>query len=142
MSQTHTRAEESGRFEQLPADECWLLLEQSAVARLAYVLAGRLELLPVTFRTYEGDGVRGLVFRTAASTRLAGLVEPTDAVVELDELDPDTATGWSVVARVRTGPAPDGVELPQPWAPGQRDVCIGLQVTSISGRIVSAPQQS
>ena len=66
---------------------------------------------------------------------------------EIDEIDKEAGTGWSVVAR---GPA-HAVTSPQvlsslwklngvvPWATGSRNLFISIDPLSIGGRTVRAP---
>ena len=83
-----------------------------------------------------------LVFRAAVASPLAELVEPTEVAFEVDDIDPVTANGWSVLVRGTTvqfsGDA--AAVVPRPWAPGERVVGIAIIPTYFSGRSVSADQ--
>jgi nitroimidazol reductase NimA-like FMN-containing flavoprotein (pyridoxamine 5'-phosphate oxidase superfamily) len=53
--------------QELPADECWELLRQSPVGRLAVVVAGDPDIFPINYVVDHGS----IVIRTAAGTKLA-----------------------------------------------------------------------
>ena len=124
-----------GHFLTIDGDECRRLLRDATVGRVCWVSPAGLQVLPVN---YGLDGEL-IVFACAEGTQLAGLTEPTDAVVQVDDLDPLTATGWSVLVRGTTlaypGTRPDAV--PRAWAPGGRSVLVALQPHQFSGRSVS-----
>lgn len=130
------------RFEPLGAGEIAELLRTHEIGRVAWQGAAGLVVLPVAYAA-AGDLV---AFRTAPGTALADLAEPTPAVLQLDEFDVETGTGWSVLVRGTTAEVTDRVasahwrtRLPAPWAPGPRDLTIVLHVTEATGRVVVRP---
>ncbi|WP_347347297.1 pyridoxamine 5'-phosphate oxidase family protein [Nigerium sp.] len=125
----------TGYFWEISPDECGHLLADAAVGRVAWASSRGVQVLPVTL-TSVGESV---FFAVDPQSILAELAEGVDAVVQVDDLDPETATGWSVLARGRTtrheGPRP---ALNPSWAPGERGVLVRLDVASLTGRSVSA----
>lgn len=80
-----------------------------------------------------------ILFRTAPTTLLSSLAEGTQVCFQIDDLDESTLTGWSVLVR-GTSRRFDGsadVELPTPWAPGDRHLVIVIEPHEYTGRAVS-----
>lgn len=124
-----------GYLETIDPDECWRLLAGAVVGRVSWVSSARgILTLPVSYALTEGL----IVFRTAASSVLGELADAAEVAFEVDDLDPATATGWSVLVQGSSGPAPDGVARPAAWAPGERELMIAVTPSRVSGRAVSA----
>ncbi len=124
-----------GHFLTIDADECRRLLRDATVGRVCWASPEGLQVLPVNYGV-DGDL---LVFACAEGSLLAGLADPTDVVVQVDDLDPVTATGWSVLVRGRSrtvDAARPGV-VPRAWAPGDRAVLVGVEPHHLTGRSVS-----
>ena len=66
---------------------------------------------------------------------------------EVDHVDYEYGTGWSVVARGRGDAITDSHELdvitsswtPRPWASGRRNAYFGLRWSELSGRRLGGP---
>lgn len=127
-----------GHFTRLSGDECRQLLRARSVGRISWPSANGLEILPVTY-CMTGDFI---AFRTRSDTVMAELLTPRDVSFEIDDVDEDTATGWSVLVYGRAqgylDSFPEGIALPQPWAPGEHPVLVVITPRSYSGRAVSA----
>jgi nitroimidazol reductase NimA-like FMN-containing flavoprotein (pyridoxamine 5'-phosphate oxidase superfamily) len=125
---------EQARPVELSAAECWELLGSAPIARVAWTTTAGPAVVPVNHVVADGT-VR---FRTAAYTALATKVDAELVAIEADAVDPDTRTGWSVVARGRAEVRYDGgrdeLALPEPWAAGSRHTLVVVEVTEISGR--------
>src|SRR4051812_42916488 len=87
----------------LDAEECRVLLAGASVGRVGWRSHQGQQLLPVTY-AYRGGKI---IFRTSPYGLLSGLIDSTEVAVEIDELDPQSCTGWSVVAH--------GVSRPGRW---------------------------
>src|ERR1700737_253459 len=72
--------------------ECLELLKTEEVGRIAVVVEGRPEIFPVN---YVLDG-NGIMFRTDSGTKLVGATQGPVAF-EVDRLDRETRSGWSVI---------------------------------------------
>jgi nitroimidazol reductase NimA-like FMN-containing flavoprotein (pyridoxamine 5'-phosphate oxidase superfamily) len=122
--------------EVLSERECWELLRESVVGRLAVIVGGRVNIFPVNPVVDHGS----IVFRTSAGTKLAG-TKGEDVAFEVDGYDPDTATAWSVVAK---GPATEvwdveatirALRLPLvPWQPGRKPRIVRIEPDVVTGR--------
>lgn len=80
-------------LETMGDDEAWRLVAGQEVGRLAFCVAGRPEIFPVNYRL-AGHTV---VVRTAPGLKLAGSVLGAGVAFEVDSLDAQARTGWSVV---------------------------------------------
>ncbi len=80
-------------LEVLSREECWRLIGGSVVGRLAVSIANQPDIFPIN---YAVDG-ETIVINTDAGTKLAGAVLGTAVAFEVDGLDADEHTGWSIV---------------------------------------------
>src|SRR5688572_32374595 len=90
MESLHAR---SG-LEIIPRKECLLLLAGQKVGRLGFVIDGQPMVLPVNYGI-QGDVV---VFRTGEGTKLDA-ARLGKVAFEIDEVDVESRTGWSVVVQ-------------------------------------------
>jgi len=105
---------------------------------VAWQAADGQQILPVTYVFRSGL----LYFRTSPQGILSELVRPTDVAFEVDDLDQDRRSGWSVVvggqARAVAAPAEISELLATdtlvPWAPGGRTLLIQIKPSRIRGR--------
>ncbi|MFT3875010.1 MAG: pyridoxamine 5'-phosphate oxidase family protein [Propioniciclava sp.] len=115
-------------------DECRRLLAEAVVGRVSWVSPTRgIQVLPVNYLLEE----ELIVFRVHPASVLAELASPTEVAFEVDDLDAQTATGWSVLAQGRTATLAGELPETSPWAPGDREVAIAIEVSQLSGRSVS-----
>ena len=120
----------------LSEPRCWELSATQSVGRLAVSINGAPDVFPVNFAVDDGR----LLIRTAPGTKLAAAIGRMVAF-EVDVLDPQRRTGWSVVFR---GPAsePRHIEdylqasdlTENCWASGPKDRFIVIEPTSVEGR--------
>lgn len=125
----------------LDREECVRLLGSQTVGRVVVVDHGAPYVVPVNY-AMDGDAV---VFRTAVGTKLDA-ASRSSVAFEVDELDVEARTGWSVVVRgvaqeVTSFDRPDLVSrmaaLPlHPWVPGDKPHFIRLAPHTITGRRV------
>jgi len=112
------------------------------VGRVAWNAPDGPQLLPVNYAYYN----KTIVFRTMSEGVMSQLVRRTNVAFEIDGVDEETRTGWSVVVRgtaERVSQEYDLVELwtktgPVPWAAGLRTLHIAITPRTISGREVAA----
>ncbi|HKH05953.1 MAG TPA: pyridoxamine 5'-phosphate oxidase family protein [Acidimicrobiales bacterium] len=118
--------------EYLGRAECWALLEQAKVGRLAVILDDTPVIFPVN-HVVEWDAV---LVRCDPGGKLAGLYEGAPVSYEIDELDPDGRGGWSVQAKGRAHPMHDPWDrdaTPDPVA-DRRPRWVRIAVTDLTGR--------
>ena len=97
---------------------------------------------PVNYAV-EGDHV---YFRTAPGTKLEAASHNAIVAFQIDHIDPEAHTGWSVLV---VGPSsvlddPDAVErladLPLPrWISGGPETLVALKAELVSGREIAEP---
>jgi uncharacterized protein len=133
-------------LEILGRDESLRLLGTAVLGRIGITSAALPVVLPVNFR-FDG---RHVLFRTGVGTKLDAATDHAVVSFEVDQIDPATETGWSVVV---TGVArevtdsrtlADVDELPiARWAVGDGDDrVVAISVDLVTGRRIigsSAP---
>lgn len=111
------------------------MLAAHSLGRIAWSTADGIIVLPVS---YALVGER-IVFRTSAGTKLAGLVDSQPVGFEIDDLDPETQTGWSVLVQGTSAPGdPAEGDEAHPWAPGDHRVIVAIEPSGYSGRVIAA----
>lgn len=125
----------------LPEDECWRLLREAEVGRLAVAVGGEPEIFPVNFVVDGG----ALVFRTAEGTKLAALTVSSRVAFEVDGYRPETEEAWSVVVKGRADRLerfPEiyaAEELPIfPWEASPKQWFVRVQPAQMTGRRFTA----
>jgi len=125
-------------LEVLDPATCWDLVARTPVGRIAFVEGGEPMVLPVN-HAVVGHRV---VFRTFGGSLLHEALLREPVAFEVDDFDPSTRTGWSVVVRgiADLADPPTDVDL-HPWADRvARDDWVQVRAEEISGRrIVPAP---
>jgi nitroimidazol reductase NimA-like FMN-containing flavoprotein (pyridoxamine 5'-phosphate oxidase superfamily) len=92
---------------------------------------------------------QSVVFCTTRGTKLHGLLTAKEAAFEVDQIDPDERSGWSVViigfAEEVTSPSEirrlDKLGL-DVWAPGPRSHWVRIRARTVSGRRIAAVAES
>ena len=129
----------TGNFAELSETECKELLGQHAVGRVGFMAGEGPQILPVTYQYRAGS----VIFRTSAYGALAGLARRTSVAFEIDAIDEQHRSGWSVLvlgfAEAMTHDqllASAWETGPVPWADGARNLFIEIKPRKISGRAV------
>lgn len=129
-------------LEVIPRKECLVLLAGQKVGRLGFVVDGQPMVLPVN-HALHGDIV---VFRTGEGSML-GAAHSAKVAFEVDELDADAGSGWSVVVQGVAEEIPgtgdwfdeDLRDQAAPsWVPGPTDHYVRIKPSVISGRRLRA----
>jgi len=120
-------------------DECMPLLEDRAVGRLGFTLGGQPIILPVN---YVVDG-EAIVFRTADGTKFDAL-QNSRVAFEVDGIDSERRTGWSVLVQGRAYEITDRAERErvagrglQPWSTTDKPHWMRIVPTSVTGRRIA-----
>jgi nitroimidazol reductase NimA-like FMN-containing flavoprotein (pyridoxamine 5'-phosphate oxidase superfamily) len=116
---------------------CLHLLGQHQVGRVVFTEGALPAAQPVIYRL---DDER-IVFRTEGDGKLAAALRHAVVAFEVDEIDPRTHRGWSVLGigqayeitdpRQRDRLAP---RIPEPWAPGRNRHVIAVPLSILTGR--------
>jgi nitroimidazol reductase NimA-like FMN-containing flavoprotein (pyridoxamine 5'-phosphate oxidase superfamily) len=125
-------------MEMLDREECLRLLATHEIGRVAFVIGGHPDVLPVNY-ALDGDAI---VICTDAGRKLEG-ASRSPVAFEVDELDRAGQAGWSVVVHglaqeITSYDRPDVVErlaglAPHPWT-GAKQHTVRIAPKSISGR--------
>ena len=133
-----SNAAKTGGVEILAEEECRRLLGSRTLGRLAMVVSGWPQILPVNYAFTDG----AVVIRTDAGLKLDE-TQMKEVAFETDEVNEAAGTAWSVMVQ---GTAYDITETldsrserlrhahVEPQAPGDRDHWMGIYVHRISGR--------
>jgi len=120
----------------LTEDECWEHLQTRELARIAWTTAAGPEILPVNYVTHEG----AIWIRTTAHSSIAEQVDESPVALEIDDLDPGTHVGWSVVVRgraeavYREEQVPGDVKALRAWAAGVRPLWVQVRPHLVTGK--------
>jgi nitroimidazol reductase NimA-like FMN-containing flavoprotein (pyridoxamine 5'-phosphate oxidase superfamily) len=138
MSELRRPTDHTG-LEVLDLAACLLRLSEVPVGRLAFHLDGELAILPVT---HTLDGV-DICFRTTGDSKIQAAVDRDRVAFEVDQFDPPTRTGWSVLVQGTAMVVDDDTEVRRldslarlPWVPPHAGPSTWVRVRSqsITGR--------
>lgn len=123
---------------ELPYATCAELLAAQEVGRVAVSTADGPRIIPVNYSVLDDS----IVFRTTPYSVLGMHAWNSPMAFEVDQIDPEHQTGWSVVATGRGTVVEDDAELrriqagphPTPWAGGQRWLFVRLRWDDLTGR--------
>lgn len=117
------------------------LLSRAQVGRVVFTERALPAVVPVGFALHAD----GIVMHTSEDMSLAAAAARGDVLAfEVDDIDPASRTGWSVVVvgkpeLVTNAEERAGINLVlEPWAPGHNDVCIRLPLTVVTGRRIAS----
>jgi nitroimidazol reductase NimA-like FMN-containing flavoprotein (pyridoxamine 5'-phosphate oxidase superfamily) len=118
----------------LPTDDCRRLLRTQVVGRLAFVTPQGPDVVPVNYAFVNGD----VHIRTPPDGYVARHVKGRDVAFEVDSVDEERWSGWSVVVagQARVVAEPDRPTLPRArsWT-GDRDrVLLVIRPRALTGR--------
>lgn len=125
-----------GHLTRLDTAECRLLLSSRSFGRVGWNSAAGVQILPVSYGIVDDL----IVIRTQAGSPLAELVRPLEVSFQVDDLDDETSTGWSVLVHGTSGAPVSALppNMPSPWAPGDRPIVIGIAIDHYAGRSIGA----
>ena len=125
-------------MEIISRDECLRLLGAQKFGRLGFVVDGQPLILPVNY-ALQGDVV---LFRSGEGTKLEAATNARVAF-EVDEVDVDAGTGWSILVQGVAQEITDDVDYfaevlrraaAPTWVPGPTDHYVRIVPHHISGR--------
>lgn len=126
-----SRDEYPGSLAELTTDECWAMLRDRPFGRVAWSGPDGIHVIPVNYVVRHAT----IVLRTTPYSLLAQRAGDLEVAFEVDRIDENARSGWSVVAqgRCRRADIP-AADTPEPWADGTRVLALQIDVRSISGR--------
>ena len=138
----HSGAGGQVRWQELTKCECFELLAQEHLGRVAFVDDRGPMVLPVNF-VLERHTV---VFRSDEGAKLEAVSQGSRVAFEVDGIDAATRAGWSVVIRGEAVEVTDPAELARlrelpvhPWAPGAKAHYVRVLPAVLTGRRIPVP---
>ena len=139
MRSSADRSTSSSNFAELSEADCKELLEQHTAGRIGFMAPEGPQILPVTYQYRNGS----VIFRTSPVGPLAELIRRTSVAFEIDGIDEQDKSGWSVLVLGFAEAMAHNYLLtsawetgPVPWADGVRNLFIEIKPRKISGRAV------
>lgn len=132
------------RMEEIDAAECWALLDDHGVGRIATEGQDGLVVFPVNYQVVDGK----IVFMTADDSDLArASASGVEIAFEQDRVDEAFSQGWSVLVVGAARTVSDRSEAArlkeaahsEPWAGGERGTVVTLAPRRVTGRRVVVP---
>jgi nitroimidazol reductase NimA-like FMN-containing flavoprotein (pyridoxamine 5'-phosphate oxidase superfamily) len=142
MFEVTEKSRPRSNFAELSLSECEKLLAEHSVGRVGLSAPTGPQILPVTYAYYG----KTVVFRTSPYGVLSSLERHTRVAFEIDDIDEERKSGWSVLVLGSAERVTQQYTLstlwkegPVPWASGTRNLFIAITPDSITGRSVGAP---
>jgi uncharacterized protein len=139
MTSSQREKPSAGRFRELSEADCKQRLAEHTAGRVGFIAPDGPQILPVTYQYRNGT----VIFRTSPFGPLSGLIRRTSIAFEIDDIDEENETGWSVlVLGFAEAMAHDYLlrtaweSGPVPWAEGTRNLFIEITPRTITGRSV------
>ena len=124
-------------LEEMSRADCLDFLSRYDVGRVAVSTGEGPLVVPVNY-ILDGESV---IFRSDPGTKI-DLMYGGPVSFQLDQIDPRSRTGWSVLVQGMAEPVPaasrQSLRL-ESWAPGEKEVWIRIAPRSITGRRVALP---
>ncbi len=132
------RGDDIGLFvEHLGDDECWRLLESTSVGRIGVLVDSAPEVYPMNYAVMG----RSVLFRTDEGNKLRGLDRSPSVCFEIDDMDADLHTGWSVLVKGTAVELIDAEDLDRAramplelWSIGNKSHWFAIEPTEVTGR--------
>lgn len=143
---TEPRQPMPGHVQTLSRGECLTLLAEHQLGRV--VVSGGVARSPLIRPVnYVFDqATESVVFRTARGSKFHALVHSRRACFEIDDFDPHTGSGWSVIVAGVTEQVTQPAELRRleaagltSWALGEKPHWLSIRAWTVSGRRITPP---
>ena len=123
--------------EVLSPEECWKLLSETAVGRLALTVDGRPDVFPVHYKVDQ----QTLLFRTGSGTKEQAIETDGAVALEADAVSGEFGIAWSVVVKGQAAkttsdsPGLDAISRALfPWQGVGKDHLVRIVPDSVTGR--------
>ncbi|WP_432245015.1 pyridoxamine 5'-phosphate oxidase family protein [Arthrobacter sp. G.S.26] len=137
MTNQSNAPETPASVENLDSQQCWELLRQVSVGRLAVWVDDHPDIFPLNYAVDHGS----VVFRTGGGTKLGGALGGTPVALEADGVDAASGMAWSVVVKGKAAALTGTEEILDsmslflfPWQGGQKDHFVRITPDAITGR--------
>lgn len=122
---------------ELNRTECLRLLGQGVIGRIVYTAGALPAVLPVNYAMHGEE----IIFRTGNGTIPEAATTNEVVAFEVDDVNPEARTGWSVLALGKAYHITDparltelAAQVPPPWAPGRSANTIAVPTLLLTGR--------
>lgn len=126
----------------LERDDCLDLITRSTVGRVAVATPEGPHIVPVGYAVVDDT----VAIRTSAYSVLGTAARDSVVAFEVDHVDEESRSGWSVMVRGRCFVESDSralarlqAALGDPWVSGARTLYLRLPLEHVSGRVLGAP---
>jgi uncharacterized protein len=135
--------ESASDLDVLSREECLQLLASHRFGRLAVSMDSPV-IRPVNYVFDEPS--QSVAFRTANGSKFHAMLINGNAAFEIDGIDPDSRTGWSVIVVGMTEEVTSPTELRrldrlglETWVPGRKPHWMRIRAWTVSGRRIGRP---
>ena len=138
MSATTSSDHPSVVSREISPARCGELLASHCRGRIAWTAPDGPQMLPVSYTMLN----QRIILRTSPYGVLSQLVRRQAVAFEVEELQPDSSSGWTVLVRgtvqeldranLQVGRA--ALDTVTAWAPGSRNLLLAITARSVSGR--------
>jgi nitroimidazol reductase NimA-like FMN-containing flavoprotein (pyridoxamine 5'-phosphate oxidase superfamily) len=120
---------------EMSREECFERLNAEVLGRVGFNDDLGPVVLPVNYRIREGS----VIIATGLETAFARFAVGKLVALEVEDVDPFTESGWTVLVRgcaemVPHDGMPETEERPRPWAEGPRPLLIRIVPETVTGR--------
>jgi uncharacterized protein len=124
-------------MEHLSAARCWELLASTPVGRIGVLYDSAPEIYPVNHAVVDHT----IVFRTDVGSKLSALDRSPAVCYQIDGVDAEHLTGWSVLVKGRASLVKEGAEVRylesqglQHWSLGHKAHWVRIDPAEVTGR--------
>ena len=128
-------------LEILSTEECLSLLRSRSLGRVAVQIGDMPSILPVNYTLLDDD----IVFRTDPGSKLLAALMKVLFAFEVDDADPRTRSGWSVLVVGYPEQVQDRATIARvdesglkPWVTEARDFVVRIRTKTMTGRRIPA----
>lgn len=125
------------KAEDLTSGQCWKLLSETSIGRLAVIADGRPDVFPVNYKVDEGS----LIFRTGGGRKLDAIRNGAWVALEADAVSGEFGIAWSVVVKGHAEITSSEDEVLNaatrgmfPWQGVGKDQLVRIIVEEVTGR--------
>ncbi len=133
---------------ELAREECLSLLASRSIGRLAVSRGSETPVIRPVNYMFDGRS-QAVVFRTSAGSKLSYLARAARAAFEIDEVDPVSRTGWSVIVSGVVDEVTSPLELRRlesldldTWPAGERSHWVRIRAETVSGRRITVTERA
>ena len=128
---------------ELAREECLELLASHTFGRVAVASGGEAPVIRPVNYVFDHRS-QAVAFRTARGSKFHALIHSATSAFEIDEVDPVSRTGWSVIIRGVTEEVVNPLEVRHleelgldSWPPGERSHWVRIRAGVVSGRRIA-----